>query len=88
MVSQLLELFYGEPLNESQLDKLNGRKIVKCCLIDTTDENNTCDSINDNLNRDTTVSTCIQFKFSPAEINKICFNNLDSIDSAIDTICA
>jgi SpoVK/Ycf46/Vps4 family AAA+-type ATPase len=88
MVSQLLELFYGEPLNESQLDKLNGRKIVKCCLIDTTDANNTCDSINDNLNRDTTVSTCIQFKFSPAEINKICFNNLDSIDSAIDTICA
>lgn len=97
MVSQLLELFYGEPLNESQLDKLNGRKIVKCCLIDTTDENianNACDSINDNLNRDrdrdhdTTMSTCIQFKFSPAEINKICFNNLDSMDSAIDTICA
>ena len=92
MVSQLLELFYGEPLNESQLDKLNGRKIVKCCLIDTTDENianianNACDSINDN--RDTTMSTCIQFKFSPAEINKICFNNLDSMDSAIDTICA
>ena len=95
MVSQLLELFYGEPLNESQLDKLNGRKSVKCCLIDTTDENianianianNACDSINDN--RDTTMSTCIQFKFSPAEINKICFNNLDSMDSAIDTICA
>ena len=98
MVSQLLELFYGEPLNESQLDKLNGRSIksVNCCLIDTTDANNACNSINDNdnlnlnlnLNRDTAMSTCIQFKFSPAEINKICFNNLDSMDSAIDTICA
>ena len=94
MISQLLELFYGEPLNESQLDKLNGRSIksVNCCLIDTTDANNACNSINDNdnlnLNRDTAMSTCIQFKFSPAEINKICFNNLDSIDNAIDTICA
>jgi len=91
MISQLLELFYGIPLNESQLDKLNGRKIVKCCLIDTTDTNNAnnaCDSINDNLNHDTVISNHIQYKFSPAEINKICFNNLDSIDSAIDTICA
>jgi hypothetical protein len=88
MISQLLELFYGIPLNESQLDKLNGKKIVKCCLIDTTDTNNTCDSINDNRNHDTVISNHIQFKFSPAEINKICFNNLDSIDSAIDTICA
>ena len=90
MISQLLELFYGEPLNESQLDKLNGRKIVKCCLIDTTDTNNACDSMNDNDNRnhDTVISNHIQFKFSPAEINKICFNNLDSIDNAIDTICA
>ena len=88
MISQLLELFYGIPLNESQLDKLNGRKIVKCCLIDTTDTNNTCDSINDNRNHDTVISNHIQFKFSPAETNKICFNNLDSIDSAIDTICA
>lgn len=91
MISQLLELFYGEPLNESQLAKLNGKKIVKCCLIDTTDTtdtNNTCDSVNDNRNHDTVISKHIQFKFSPAEINKICFNNLDSMDSAIDTICA
>ena len=94
MISQLLELFYGEPLNESQLAKLNGKKIVKCCLIDTTDTtdttdtNNTSDSVNDNRNHDTVISKHIQFKFSPAEINKICFNNLDSMDSAIDTICA
>jgi len=86
MVSQLLELFYGIPLNESRMDKLNGKKIVKCCLIDTADTNNACGSINDN--HDTVLSNHIQFKFSPAEINKICFNNLDSIDSAIDTICA
>jgi len=90
MISQLLELFYGIPLNESQLDKLNGKKIVKCCLIDTTDAsetNNTNDIHNTNTN-DTVISNHIQFKFSPAEINKICFNNLDSMDSVIDTICA
>jgi hypothetical protein len=91
MISQLLELFYGEPLNESQLAKLNGKKIVKCCLIDTTDTIDACENDNNihNANaNDTVISNHIQFKFSPAEINKICFNNLDSIDSAIDTICA
>lgn len=86
MISQLLELFYGEPLNESQLHKLNGKKSVKCCLIDTTDSTDVTDTIVDN--HDTVISNHIQFKFSPAEINKICFNNLDNIDSAIDTICA
>ena len=32
--------------------------------------------------------TNLNFKYSPAEINKICFNHLDSVDDAIDAICA
>jgi hypothetical protein len=81
MVIQLIELFYGTSLSKEQVDILmnNGRM---------RDVNNA--SVTDNgdaIDRgDNSEEDGINYKYSPAEINKICFNNIENIDDAIHAI--
>jgi ATPase family associated with various cellular activities (AAA) len=78
MVIQLLELFYGTSLSKDQVDILNNANIDKNNEIagDTSDANNANSGGDHGIN----------YKYSPAEINKICFNNIESIDDAIHAI--
>ena len=84
MVIQLLELFYGTSLSKDQEDILNNANIDKNTAIagNTGDAGNT-DDAND---ADNEGRNGINYKYSPAEINKICFNNIESIDDAIHAI--
>ena len=78
MVIQLIELFYGTSLSKEQVDILtnNGR------MRDATNANVTVKTDKgDNSEEDG-----INYKYSPAEINKICFNNIENIDDAIHAI--
>ena len=79
MVIQLIELFYGTSLSKEQVDILmnNGR------VRDTTNANNATNA-NDTTDREE--DNGINYKYSPAEINKICFNNIENIDDAIHAI--
>lgn len=84
MVIQLLELFYGTSLSKDQEDILNNANIDKNTAIagntgDAGNAGDTNDADNDGRNG-------INYKYSPAEINKICFNNIESIDDAIHAI--
>jgi SpoVK/Ycf46/Vps4 family AAA+-type ATPase len=72
MVIQLLELFYGTSLSKDQVDILKNGNIDKNTAI-AGDANSDGDH-------------GINYKYSPAEINKICFNNIESIDDAIHAI--
>lgn len=80
MVIQLLELFYGTSLSKEQVDSIKSEN--SCDKADNTDSN----SDTRGNNSDTRSNNNISFKYSPAEINKICFNNIDSLDDAIHTI--
>jgi len=80
MVIQLLELFYGISLSKEQVDILKNNRRVR----DATDANYATDRDNKCDNREE--DNDINYKYSPAEINKICFNNIESIDDAIRAI--
>jgi SpoVK/Ycf46/Vps4 family AAA+-type ATPase len=88
MIVELLGLFYGTTMNNEQLDKLKNTSTKHSVdVVDTAAKNNVSigeSDVDDDVGDDVGIS----YKYSPAEINKICFNNLDSIDDAIDTICA
>jgi hypothetical protein len=73
MISQLLGLFYGTTtMSDEQLEKM--KKLENLENLEKPEK------LND-------IENNIDLKYSPAEINKICFNHLDSIDDAIDVIC-
>jgi hypothetical protein len=78
MVIQLLELFYGTSLSKDQVDILKNGNIDKNNAI----ARDASDASNANSDGD----HGINYKYSPAEINKICFNNIESIDDAIHAI--
>jgi SpoVK/Ycf46/Vps4 family AAA+-type ATPase len=78
MVIQLIELFYGTSLSKEQVDILKNGNIDKNTAIaaDASDASNAKSDGDHGIN----------YKYSPAEINKICFNNIESIDDAIHAI--
>jgi SpoVK/Ycf46/Vps4 family AAA+-type ATPase len=79
MVIQLLESFYGTSLSKEQVDSIKSENNYE-----NADSNNNSDTRGNNS--DTRSNNNISFKYSPAEVNKICFNNIDSLDDAIHTI--
>jgi hypothetical protein len=84
MVIQLLELFYGTSLSKDQVDILMNNGRVRDAN-DATNANVTDKT--DKIDRgDNSEEDGINYKYSPAEINKICFNNIENIDDAIHAI--
>ena len=81
MVIQLIELFYGTSLSKEQVDVLkNNGRMRDVNNASVTDKGDAIDR-GDNSEEDG-----INYKYSPAEINKICFNNIENIDDAIHAI--
>lgn len=78
MVIQLLELFYGTSLSKDQVDILKNGNIDKNTAI--------AGDVGDAIDANSDGDHGINYKYSPAEINKICFNNIESIDDAIHAI--
>jgi len=84
MVIQLIELFYGTSLSKEQVDILMNNVRVS----DATNATNAnVTDKTDKIDRgDNSEEDGINYKYSPAEINKICFNNIENIDDAIHAI--